>query len=95
MSKEISQEEIESLFKEFYLLRRKISGLCGKYNISRYQFYKLKKNYSKKSYYDYSLEEWVHACLKTNPNASPEEIRKYLSYVNKTEYTIQEIEIFL
>jgi hypothetical protein len=92
---ELSLLEKDQLFNDFYLKKEPIKSLCAKYKISRYQFYKLKKTYHKKSFYDYSLEEWVKACLEIDPNSSAEEIRKYLSYVNKTEYTLEEIKQYL
>lgn len=93
--REISEQEINRLFKEFYLNKELISDLCAKYNINRYTFYKLKSNHSKKSFYDYSLEEWIQSCLEQYPDSSAEDIRKYLSYVNKTEYALEEIESIL
>lgn len=92
---EIPEQDLHNLFKDFYLKKELIKTLCAKYKISRYLFYKLKNTYHKKSFYDYSLEEWVKACLEIDPNSSAEEIRKYLSYVNKTEYTLEEIEQYL
>jgi hypothetical protein len=92
---ELSLLEKDQLFNDFYLKKEPIKNLCAKYKISRYQFYKFKKTYLKKSFYDYSLEEWVKACLEIDPDSSAEEIRKYLSYVNKTEYTLEEIKQYL
>ncbi|HRG73745.1 MAG TPA: hypothetical protein PLX69_04235 [Leptospiraceae bacterium] len=93
--REISEQEINRLFIEFYLNKELINDLCAKYNINRYTFYKLKSNHSKKSFYDYSLEEWIQSCLEQYPDSSAEDIRKYLSYVNKTEYALEEIESIL
>lgn len=95
MNKSLSQESIDSLFREFYLMKEKIISICGKYGITRYQFYKLKKQYPKKSFYDYTLKDWVDACLKQDPSAKAVDICKYLSYVNKTDYSLEEIERLL
>ena len=90
--KNLSSLEIYHLFKDFYLKKETISSLCTKYQITRYQFYKLKKSYPKKSFYDYDLQDWVKACKEIDPRGSSVDIRNYLSYVNKTEYTLEEIE---
>jgi hypothetical protein len=93
--KNLSSQKINRLFKDFYLNKETILTLCAKYGISRYQFYKLKKNHPQKSYYDYTLEEWVRSCIEQDPTGSSEDIRKYLSYVNKTDYTLEEIQKIL
>ncbi len=93
--KNLSSQKIDQLFKEFYLNKELIKTLCAKYGISRYQFYKLKNNHPKKSFYDYTLEEWVRSCLEQDPTGNAEDIRRYLSYVNKTEYALEEIELIL
>ncbi len=93
--KNLSPQKIDRLFKDFYLNKETIQTLCAKYGISRYQFYKFKKLHPKKSFYDYTLKEWVRSCLEQDPKGSAEDIRNYLSYVNKTEYTLKEIESVL